>query len=141
MFNHILIPIDGSTHAMRALETAKSFVQSLSLSPIELTVLHVNPELSYNEPPLGVDVEARLEEEGRQIVEPAVQLFAGLPVQCLVMTKHGDPASLICAAAEEVGADIIIMGTRGMNLVSEILLGSVSHHVIQHAPCPVMTVK
>lgn len=141
MFNHILIPIDGSTHAKHALETAKSFVQSLASGPIELTVLHVNPELSYNEPPLGVDVEARLEEEGRQIVEPAEQLFAGLPVQCHVMTKHGDPASLICNAAKEVGADIIIMGTRGMNLVSELLIGSVSHHVIQHAPCPVMTVK
>ncbi|WP_433943561.1 universal stress protein [Paenibacillus sp. SN-8-1] len=141
MFNHILIPIDGSTHAKRALETARSFVQSLASGTIEITILHVNPELSYNEPPLGVDVEARLEEEGEQIVGPAEQLFTGLPVKCEVMTKHGDPASLICTVAEQVGADIIIMGTRGINLVSEMLLGSVSHHVIQHAPCPVMTVK
>lgn len=141
MFNHIMVPIDGSDHAQRALYTAKSFILSFPENRMQMTLLHVNPELSYNEPPLGVDVEARLEEEGKHIIEPAARLFEGLKINYKVLLQHGDPANAICKAAEEVRADLIIMGTRGIGLVSEMLLGSVSHHVIQHASCPVMTVK
>ncbi|MDQ0495269.1 universal stress protein [Paenibacillus brasilensis] len=58
-----------------------------------------------------------------------------------MLAGHGDPASVICESANQEKVDLIIIGTRGKGLVSEMILGSVSHHVIQHAPCPVLTVK
>ncbi|AET59000.1 hypothetical protein HPL003_11215 [Paenibacillus terrae HPL-003] len=139
-YKHILVAIDGSQHAMKALEAAKTLSKQLQGEP-HLTVLHVNPALSMNEPPVGVDVDERIEEEGRHILEPASDFLKDEGISYRMLTGHGDPASIICQSAEQEQADLIIMGTRGKGLVSEIILGSVSHHVIQHAPCPVLTVK
>ncbi|WP_025686569.1 universal stress protein [Paenibacillus maysiensis] len=139
-YKHILVAIDGSQHAMKALETAKALSKQLQGEP-RLTVLHVNPALSMNEPPVGVDVDERIEEEGRHILEPASDFLKDEGLSYRMLAGHGDPASVICKSAEQEQVDLIIMGTRGKGLVSEIILGSVSHHVIQHAPCPVLTVK
>ncbi|AWB43306.1 universal stress protein [Paenibacillus sp. CAA11] len=141
MFTRILVPVDGSDHALHALRTAKTMADQFK-EPASILVLHVNPELSFNEPPLGVDVDARLEEEGRHIMEPVQELLKEIPEnRRKSLMKHGDPAKLICETAAAEQADLIVMGTRGMSLVSEMLLGSVSHAVIQHAACPVVTVK
>ncbi|KAF6573896.1 universal stress protein [Paenibacillus polymyxa] len=139
-YKHILVAIDGSEHAMRALETAKTLSKQLQGNP-HLTVLHVNPALSMNEPPIGVDVDEQIEEEGRHILEPASDYLKDADIPCRMLAGHGNPASIICEIADQEKVDLIIMGTRGKGLVSEMILGSVSHHVIQHAPCPVLTVK
>ncbi|MMZ52435.1 putative universal stress protein [compost metagenome] len=139
-FKQILVAIDGSEHAMKALETAKTLSKQLQGNP-HLTVLHVNPALSMNEPPIGVDVDERIEEEGRHILEPASDYLKNADIPCRMLAGHGNPASIICEIADQEKVDLIIMGTRGKGLVSEMILGSVSHHVIQHAPCPVLTVK
>ncbi|WP_311081364.1 universal stress protein [Paenibacillus polymyxa] len=139
-YKHILVAIDGSEHAMRALETAKTLSKQLQGNP-HLIVLHVNPALSMNEPPIGVDVDERIEEEGRHILEPASDYLKDADIPCRMLAGHGNPASIICEIADQEKVGLIIMGTRGKGLVSEMILGSVSHHVIQHAPCPVLTVK
>ncbi|MBE0338063.1 universal stress protein [Paenibacillus sp. 23TSA30-6] len=139
-YKHILVAIDGSEQAMKALETAKALSKQLQGEP-RLTILHVNPALSMNEPPVGVDVDERIEEEGRHILEPASDFLKDEGISYRMLAGHGDPASIICKSAEQEQVDLIIMGTRGKGLVSEMILGSVSHHVIQHAPCPVLTVK
>ncbi|OBA05157.1 universal stress protein UspA [Paenibacillus polymyxa] len=139
-FKHILVAIDGSEHAMKALESAKMLAKQLQ-GDSHLTVLHVNPALSMNEPPVGIDVEERIEEEGRHILEPAADYLKDEGISYRMLAGHGDPASIICETAQQEKADLIIMGTRGQGLVTELILGSVSHYVIQHAPCPVLTVK
>ena len=53
----------------------------------------------------------------------------------------GDPAEAICAYAEEIGARLITVGTRGHGTVASLLLGSVSQAVMRHAPCPVLVVR
>jgi nucleotide-binding universal stress UspA family protein len=50
----------------------------------------------------------------------------------------GDPATVICDAAAELGAAVIVMGTHGRGAVGQMFLGSVSQHVVRHAPCPVL---
>ena len=50
---------------------------------------------------------------------------------------HGRPAEVICEVATEVGARVVVIGSRGRGVVSRAFLGSVSDHVIRHAPCPV----
>ncbi|MBP2001228.1 nucleotide-binding universal stress UspA family protein [Paenibacillus shirakamiensis] len=141
MYQRLLVPVDGSEHALRAMQSAKDLVSTMKSQNIELTLLHINPQLSYTEPPLGVDVDSRLEDEGEQLMAPAYAILEGISAQIKKVTRHGDPAQLICKEAQDGNIDLIIMGTRGMGLMSEVFLGSVSHDVIQQAVCPVMVVK
>lgn len=58
-----------------------------------------------------------------------------------VMLSEGDPAQAILEAAKKVEADLIVLGTRGLSDLKGLLLGSVSHKVIQFSPCACMLVK
>lgn len=58
-----------------------------------------------------------------------------------VMLCEGNPAEAILDAAGEVDADLIVLGTRGLSNLKELLLGSVSHRVIQLSPCSCLVVK
>lgn len=140
MYNRILVPLDGSEHASRALEAAVGLIRNLKNAP-NLAVLHVNPTISINEPPVGVDLEEHIREEGEKMLAPATASLSKQGIGFETYTKTGDPASVICKTAEEQHADLIIMGSRGIGLMSELLIGSVSHSVVQHAHCPVMIVR
>jgi len=61
----------------------------------------------------------------------------GVPTD-VVMVTVGPAGPEICRLAEEVGAVAIVMGTRGRSGIKRALLGSVSDHVVRHAPCPVV---
>jgi nucleotide-binding universal stress UspA family protein len=54
--------------------------------------------------------------------------------------REGDPADAIIDAAEEEGADLIVVGNRGMQGAKRFLLGSVPNRVAHHAPCSVLIV-
>jgi nucleotide-binding universal stress UspA family protein len=53
----------------------------------------------------------------------------------------GDVASVICSVADELGVDAIIVGAHARGTLGRLLLGSVSEHVVRHAPCPVVVVR
>ena len=59
-------------------------------------------------------------------------------VICLEVERSGKPASVICDVADELNVDVIVMGTRGVNLESD--SGSTAAQVLQLAPCPVLVV-
>jgi nucleotide-binding universal stress UspA family protein len=63
----------------------------------------------------------------------------GLNVSFLVWT--GDPGESIVSAAEAEAADLIVVGTHGRGTIGRLLLGSVSQHVVRHAPCPVLVAR
>ena len=56
-------------------------------------------------------------------------------------TAFGATPTEICAAADELGADLIVIGTHGRGGLSHALLGSVAEKVVRKAPCPVLTVR
>lgn len=63
----------------------------------------------------------------------------GIPVSFLVW--DGDPGDMIVSAAEAEHADMVVVGSHGRGAVGRLLLGSVSEHVVRHAPCPVLVVR
>jgi nucleotide-binding universal stress UspA family protein len=64
---------------------------------------------------------------------------AGVTVSFLVWT--GDPGDMIVSAAEAEHVDMIVVGSHGRGAVGRLFLGSVSEHVVRHAPCPVLVVR
>ncbi|CAH1222847.1 MULTISPECIES: universal stress protein [unclassified Paenibacillus] len=140
MLKRILVAVDGSEHARRALEAAADLAESLK-EPARLTLLHVNPSVSLNEPALGVDLDARIADEGRQVVDALQERLSKRSVAYETLLTGGDPVAEICRVAGEQAYDLIVMGTGGKKRLSEMIMGSVSHGVLKQAVCPVLTVK
>jgi nucleotide-binding universal stress UspA family protein len=57
------------------------------------------------------------------------------------LIEAGAPVDVICRTAEKIGADVIVVGSHGRTGLGRLFLGSVSEHVVRHAPCPVLVVK
>ena len=55
--------------------------------------------------------------------------------------ESGDPAGRICEVAREAGVDVVVVGSRGHGFLRRALMGSISTHVLHHAPCPVLVVR
>lgn len=140
MLKRILVAVDESDHAKKALEQALMLAEQMK-HPVSLAILHVNPSISINEPVLGVDLEERIAEEGKHIMEPVIEQMVGRGVDYETLLVAGDPATEICRMASERKFDLIVIGTGGKSVLAEIVVGSVSHGVLKHAECPVLTVK
>ena len=142
MFNRILIAFDASAHAERALAEAVELAQAIDA---ELTVLTVAPEvydmtLGYVAPPADFEgVREQIEEGVRTMLDTAVEREPGkLPVKKVL--RRGDAARAIVDEARDGGHDLIVMGSRGRGDFRSLLLGSVSHNVLQSSPVPVLVV-
>jgi nucleotide-binding universal stress UspA family protein len=149
--NRILVAIDGSEHAWRALDLAADLAK---VRGAQLIVLHVVPYEGVPEA-LRAFAEAEsipLEEErarfhqartlGDQLTQSAEARAREKGLSAVHgRTAEGKPADEILAAAEEVGADMIVLGSRGLSETKAMFLGSVSHKVAYHADCTCVTVK
>lgn len=140
MFNQILVPIDGSSHANEALETAISLAKNLISSP-KVLVVYVAPVLPLDTPMIALDLESELLDETKSILAPAEKKIKEAGLDGEVFEVTGDPAKLIIQTAQKRNIDLIVMGSRGINIVSEMVMGSVSRNVVKHAHCPVMIVR
>lgn len=140
MLERILVAVDESDHAKKALEQALMLAEQMK-HPVSLTIMHVNPSISINEPALGVDLEERIAEEGKHVMEPVIEQMVGRGVAYETLLVAGDPVTEICRMASERKCDLIVIGTGGKSVLAEIVVGSVSHGVLKHAECPVLTVK
>jgi nucleotide-binding universal stress UspA family protein len=149
MFNRILVPVDGSHEAARAVVVAVEEAQHQQ-PPAEVTLVNVIPPIQMAKAiPGGLDYLHRclpdLEEdrrkEARRILAEASQPLKekGIPVRIIVLEGH--PAEAILKYAREQSQNLIVMGSRGLTGTSEFLLGSVSNAVVHHAGCAVLIVR
>jgi nucleotide-binding universal stress UspA family protein len=146
MFTNILIAVDGSQHSERAVAEAVDLARATGAS---LTALAAFPDIApwvyvggYGAvlPPAGLDdvhAQSRREHE-RMLDELLGRLAADIEVEKVVV--QGSPAAAILGQAEKGRHDLIVMGSRGRGELRSLLLGSVSHHVLQASPIPVLVV-
>lgn len=83
---------------------------------------------------------ALVEDEARESLGRTVEAL-GLDATVEQVTRAGEAGPAICNLAEEIGADVIVVGSRGRGAIKRALLGSVSTHVTNNAPCPVVVVR
>ena len=130
---------DGSDHGNAALVRADDLAQCLDAEHHVILVAHVQSyQWTAMSNPYQIDLYALEEEHLSEAYEKAKAILTKEPT---VVMRRGEPAREIIAYAEEVGADFIVMGSRGRGSVKALFLGSTSHNVIHGAPCDVIVVR
>jgi nucleotide-binding universal stress UspA family protein len=137
-----LVPVDGSDCALRALAFAIERTRGV---PGSLHVLTVHPEpWVYGQTAVYAGRE-RMEQLAAQrdvqILSSAEELLASSDASYVTEALEGDPAEVIARRAIETGCHSIIMGTRGLGRVANLVLGSVATKVVHLAALPVTLVK
>ena len=143
MFRNILAPIDGSEHAKRALAEAADLARGNGAG---VTVISVAPDPStwllsgagWGAP---IDFQQIREDADKEHVALLDEAVASIDdVHPAAVLAHGRPADAIVAQVREHGHDLVVMGSRGRGNVKSLLLGSVSHEVLQTSPAAVLVV-
>ncbi len=150
MFNRILVAVDGSAHAARAIEAAGEIARKFGAA---VTVAHAMPKAGSGRVPEELAQLVKLEhievteanimrQVAEQVVQRAEDQLRKLGVTDVKTTVPvGDPATAIVDAARTANADLIVIGRRGLGSIGGALLGSVSLKVSHLADCACLTVK
>ncbi|MBD2740100.1 universal stress protein [Coleofasciculus sp. FACHB-1120] len=132
MIEKILLADSGTGHSK---EMLKALIELPSIQRAAVTILHVVPS--------QITTEAMTSkwEEGGRLLATAIQSLNLDPNHVNTMLRQGDPKDTVCQVAEEISADLIIMGSRGLKRLESILENSVSQYVFQLSSRPMLLVK
>lgn len=139
MYRNILLAVDGSENSMRA---GKQAAQLASLiKGVEVTVVYVSDfdEDSNEQFHDGGSIEFELSRKKK--IQPVREALDRENIYYKTEVMHGRPAPVIIELANDGNFDLVVIGSRGLNPISEMVLGSVSHKVVNHVHCPVLVVK
>jgi nucleotide-binding universal stress UspA family protein len=137
--SRILVPVDGSPDALRAVRFAAR--RHAADGGAVLMLLNVQPRMPtsrFVRPAMIKDHHERMSEEA---LAPARKLCERLGAEYQSQYQQGDPAQVIASFAQRARCSEIVMGTRGLGRISGLMLGSVATKVIQLATVPVTLVK
>ncbi|WP_066375349.1 MULTISPECIES: universal stress protein [unclassified Anabaena] len=134
MFKTVLFPIDQSREAREAADVVANIVQQYGSRLVLLSVVEESPpDAPTTDPMVSPAAVAKL-------LADAQALFSQQGITSEIMERQGKPAFTICDVADEIGANLIIMGCRGLGLTEEGATDSVTTRVINLSPCPVLIV-
>ena len=145
MFTHILCPTDLKERAMIALKTAVQIAHQFNS---KITMLNVQDEFMNKQERemLRVSFEtlkgqyAQVAIESREQMRQAIRQLHAENVQVSYKLREGRPAKKIVKVAEKLGVDLIVMATDGRDNIKDFVTGTITEHVINHAPCPVLVI-
>ncbi|MBD8070037.1 universal stress protein [Bacillus sp. PS06] len=139
MYKNIYLATDGSEHSKRATENAIHIAKCSEGSMVEIIYV-IDPSkaksealTNWNSPDVEDKRKKRINEVESMIRE------AGISYEVTIL--NGEPGPTIVEHINKNNADIVILGSRGLNVLQEFVLGSVSHKVAKRANCPVLIVK
>jgi nucleotide-binding universal stress UspA family protein len=132
MIEKILLADSGTGQTQQMM---KYLMEIPRLQAASVTILHVVPRQSSS------DTMTAKWEEGGKIMANAVQSLNLDPAKVNAVIREGDPKVVVCDVADEIGADLILMGSRGLKRIRSILENSVSQYVFQLASRPMLLVK
>jgi nucleotide-binding universal stress UspA family protein len=136
MFAKILLASDGSEHALRAAEKVAYFSEINPATSIEIVyVIDASTSkadvLHYQDP----------SQKRNERLQPTIDLFEEKGVKYKLTFLHGEPGPVIVDHVNKQDIDLLVVGSRGLNTLQEMVLGSVSHKVAKRVNCPVLIIK
>ncbi len=143
MFQHILLPVDGSATALKAADAAIELAATMDARITVLHVVHVYPYAGLGEgyaEGLAQYLAAANAAANHAVAQARNRIdAAGLTFESRVVESNAVWRGVLDGAASS-GADVIVMGTHGHGKIDRLLLGSVTQRVLAHSPVPVMVV-
>ncbi|MBE4909095.1 universal stress protein [Bacillus luteolus] len=136
MFTKILVASDGSKHAVKATEKAV-YIASANPNAVVEVVYVVDAQTSKADVLHSKDKEVTRKER----ILSTEQVLKDNNLNYKVTTLHGEPGPTIVDYANSNEFDVVVIGSRGLNTLQEMVLGSVSHKVAKRVNCPVLIVK
>lgn len=131
MFKTILFPIELTREARKAIELTANMVKVHNSKLTILSVVETNAEGAMSSA-----------EQVEKLLQESKSFFAQQGIIAETIEKSGVPAFTICDVADEINADLIIMGCRGLGLIDEEAAAeSVTNRVINLANCPVLVIN
>ena len=144
LFHHILVPVDGSAGSMHAAQVGARLAVATGAA---LTLLHVVPAtaaetMGMRSLPPG-SMQERLDHMAAPLFRRIAEFLVDYPVpeERQQVARFGDPFEEILSFVARNGIDLVVMGSRGLSPLEELLLGSVSEKIVHRAPCPVTVVR
>lgn len=141
-FRKILVPVDFSTHSSRALQTAIELAKAFGA---KLHLLHCYQINVGAISPYGLVIPESFDRDIREAATKQLEQWRDkVTAQKIEVESEVSPlfpSEAIASIAERIGADLIVMGTRGLSGIKHVMLGSVAERTVRIAPCPVLTLK
>ena len=139
MYKHILLAADGSENAVRAAKEAIKIAKVSEGAMID--IVYVADFEKSKRDVLHATSPESLELERRRKVAPIEQLVKEANIPSKMTILKGIPGPEIVRYANEEQVDLIVIGSRGLNTLQQMMLGSVSHKVMKRVKCPALIVK
>lgn len=144
----VLLATDGSKHSFKAVDKIIQLVKNIKAEVTVLTVMQDVPILQLHEglpaehlAAMQQSLEKRAEKNAQDILTKTANVFRENGIEVNLLLEKGHPAEVICRVAEEGGFDFVVMGSRGLGGIKELLLGSVSNRVVHLTKSSVLIVK
>jgi len=139
LFSRILVAVDGSESAKKAFAKSVFLAQKCNS---KLYVVNVVLDWEYGgDSAATFELIDELRTKGTELLEQCKKQALQSNVQVETVLEQGDYAHEIIEVAKRKDCELIIMGSRGMSPIKELMLGSISLKVMHHASCPVMVVR
>ncbi|MEO5606521.1 MAG: universal stress protein [Polaromonas sp.] len=146
MYKRILVPVDGSQTATKALQSA---LQMAKESGGQLRIIHLIDANAYMSSSDGFvsypgDLPGSMRDGGHKMLEEAADLakVIGVPAEThLFDSFDGRLADVVCDDAKAWNADLVVVGTHGRSGIGRVLLGSGAEQILRLAPVPVLVIR
>ena len=143
-YRHVLVGTDGSATAAEAVRHAAGVAAAFEAKLTVVTAYAPDPGAGRGLEDVPEDLKwsvtdsAMAEERAREAKRVAVEAGAH---EVAMLVQEGDPAEVLLDAAELRGADVIVVGSKGMTSPKRFLVGNVPNRISHHAPCDVIIVR
>jgi nucleotide-binding universal stress UspA family protein len=145
MFSSIVVGTDGSDTARKAVRAAVDLASTVGATLDIVSAYEPVPAQRLRQEARQAPADLQWTITPREDVEAtladAAEQLEGTGVAVQTFAREGDPADAILDVAEERGADLIVVGNKGMTGAKRFLLGSVPNKVSHHAPCSVLIIR
>ena len=140
MFNVIVVGTDGSGSATNAVRSAISLAGPLQAKLVIVSAYADGSQRPAETEGAPADIPVGPGVDAVAVVDAAAEVAEAAGVAVEREALVGDPADVLLSVAEQHGADLIVVGNKGMTGVQRFLLGSVPNKISHHSPCSVLIV-